>query len=953
MPVIHAPACFGRRVQGSCLRLRRRVFAALAAGAALSPAAPGVRAATLNVPGDCTIAAAIAAAAPGDTILVADGVYTDAVTIDGANGTSAAPITIKAATVGGARVRGFSANSSGNSKWTVNRSWWIIDGFRFGGTTPDEGIMTSTRLTVVRFSGATNTTLRRCYFENCGSTLSNLADQANTHLVDMLNGSASNVVERCEVKNSPSTGFHVVNTGADIYNVDNTFRYNFFTGNIGAVNGSGDSSSIRIGIGTDAAKANPTNALIEHNLWKDVVSSQVLIYLKCSNNTVSNNSFRDCAQGVTARRGPSNNFLGNYFFNSGGIRMREGGSSSGGGHTVENNYIEGALLDTSKKYRGIQVQAGQLEDGGNSGHVAMKYSTVRNNTVVYTGDHAFTFGNDWNTTSVECNIVVPYENKFLNNLFVNDAGQGVYRFTPSSPCNSGYDLTCPDPSTNVWCGNVVWSVGSGTPGYSRSGLTSNVDPQLTRDAFSNWVGSLSVAGVIPGDYGAHPPYRPLTTADVGPNSTYIAGEEDITNGLVGGWKFDEPNGSTTTADFSANGFTATIKNAASIVGGTVDFDGGTELADLPYNVLLQSAQFSVSLWAKTDALQPASTALFKSAGGDGLQSGFALMQTTSGAAFFRWSSGSASDGSLTSVDTGAAAWWHIVGTYDGSEMRLYVNAGTPVVDTTVAFGYNATPSSFVQLIGDSNGVANFVGQIDDVRVYNRALLDTEVSTLFANGPGSGGNNPPTISNIVDQTISEDGNTGALAFTVGDADTAAGSITLTSSSSNTTLVPNNSGNIAFGGSGENRTVTVTPASDQSGTATITVTVTDGIATVSDTLVVTVNAVNDAPTISNIADQTIDQDTSTCALAFTVGDVEMAAGSLTLSSSSSNTTLVPNNANITLVAMNRILGVRIGSSAVVTMLAGFFDAGGARVGALPNKDPRRRAPAMALGRRSASK
>jgi formylglycine-generating enzyme required for sulfatase activity len=99
-----------------------------------------------------------------------------------------------------------------------------------------------------------------------------------------------------------------------------------------------------------------------------------------------------------------------------------------------------------------------------------------------------------------------------------------------------------------------------------------------------------------------------------------------------------------------------------------------------------------------------------------------------------------------------------------------------------------------------------------------------------------GNTAPTISDIAAQTITEGNNTGALAFTVGDAQTAAGSLSVSGSSSNTTLVPN--ANIVFGGSGANRTVTVTPASSQLGTATVTVTVSDGSLTASDTFLLTV-------------------------------------------------------------------------------------------------------------------
>ena len=60
------------------------------------------------------------------------------------------------------------------------------------------------------------------------------------------------------------------------------------------------------------------------------------------------------------------------------------------------------------------------------------------------------------------------------------------------------------------------------------------------------------------------------------------------------------------------------------------------------------------------------------------------------------------------------------------------------------------------------------------------------------------------------------------------------------------------NIVFGGTGANRTVTITPAANQSGTATITITVTRcDSGTASDTFVLTVTAVNDLPTISDIA------------------------------------------------------------------------------------------------------
>ena len=155
------------------------------------------------------------------------------------------------------------------------------------------------------------------------------------------------------------------------------------------------------------------------------------------------------------------------------------------------------------------------------------------------------------------------------------------------------------------------------------------------------------------------------------------------------------------------------------------------------------------------------------------------------------------------------------------------------------------------------------------------------------------NDAPTITDIANQTINEEGNTGALAFTIGDIETVATSLSVSATSSDQTLLPN--ANLVIVGTGASRTITATPAANQNGTATVTVTVGDGTTTTNDTFTVTVNSVNDAPTLSAIANQAIDANSWTGALAFTVNDLETTAASLTLSKASTNLTLVP-TANI---------------------------------------------------------
>lgn len=118
-----------------------------------------------------------------------------------------------------------------------------------------------------------------------------------------------------------------------------------------------------------------------------------------------------------------------------------------------------------------------------------------------------------------------------------------------------------------------------------------------------------------------------------------------------------------------------------------------------------------------------------------------------------------------------------------------------------------------------------------------------------------GNTAPTLTSIPTQTILEDGALSAVSFTVGDNETAPGSLTVTGSSSDTGLVPN--GNIVFGGSGANRTVAVTPVANAFGSVAIVVTVSDGDLSTNTTFNLNISGVNDAPGFDPIANREVIQ------------------------------------------------------------------------------------------------
>ncbi len=206
---------------------------------------------------------------------------------------------------------------------------------------------------------------------------------------------------------------------------------------------------------------------------------------------------------------------------------------------------------------------------------------------------------------------------------------------------------------------------------------------------------------------------------------------------------------------------------------------------------------------------------------------------------------------------------------------------TLVPDSAILFGGSASNRTVTILPATNQfGSATLTLTVDDGTDTNSTSFTLTVTAV---------NDVPTITTIADQTTSEDTATSAIAFTIGDVETNATFLNVSGSSSDTSLVPLSA--FTFGGSGSNRTVTILPATNLYGSATITIFVDDGTDTNSTDFTLTVNPVNDIPTISAIADQTTDEDTSTSAIAFTIGDVETAASALTVSGSSSDTSLVP--------------------------------------------------------------
>ena len=80
-------------------------------------------------------------------------------------------------------------------------------------------------------------------------------------------------------------------------------------------------------------------------------------------------------------------------------------------------------------------------------------------------------------------------------------------------------------------------------------------------------------------------------------------------------------------------------------------------------------------------------------------------------------------------------WIHVAGSYDGNDMRIYINGALLGTESVGSFtlSQDTNDLAFGNRSDDTN--REFEGSIDDVRLYGVALSDTEVAHIATEGTG--------------------------------------------------------------------------------------------------------------------------------------------------------------------------------------------------------------------------
>ncbi|MDK9700708.1 MAG: choice-of-anchor D domain-containing protein [bacterium] len=76
------------------------------------------------------------------------------------------------------------------------------------------------------------------------------------------------------------------------------------------------------------------------------------------------------------------------------------------------------------------------------------------------------------------------------------------------------------------------------------------------------------------------------------------------------------------------------------------------------------------------------------------------------------------------------SWHFVVATYDGAQVKLYIDGALSGTHSQTAALGSFSNTARLQIGYSDNGYDRFAGKIDDVRLYNRALTESEVSSLY-------------------------------------------------------------------------------------------------------------------------------------------------------------------------------------------------------------------------------
>lgn len=298
---------------------------------------------------------------PGDTVIMANGTWTNQQVIFDAFGNENDSIVLKAETPGHVIL-------TGTSTLRIRGKYLKVDGLRFeGGYSADDG--------VIEFrSGSSKAYNSR--LTNTSVVNYNPSNSTNDYKWVSIYGQ-NNRVDHCYFEGKEHNGATLVvwvtpASSPNYHRIDhNYFAYRKDLGRNGG-------ETIRIGDSGNSIYN--SNSIIEYNYFEHCDGEIEIISNKSDDNIYRYNTFFESAGTLTLRHGDSCSVYGNFFF--GNNKARTGGVRIiGAGHKVYNNYFEN-LQGGQGDWRAALTMMNGVPDSPLNRYFQVEYAEVMFNTLV-------------------------------------------------------------------------------------------------------------------------------------------------------------------------------------------------------------------------------------------------------------------------------------------------------------------------------------------------------------------------------------------------------------------------------------------------------------------------------------------------------------------------------------------------------------------------------------------
>ena len=201
--------------------------------------------------------------------------------------------------------------------------------------------------------------------------------------------------------------------------------------------------------------------------------------------------------------------------------------------------------------------------------------------------------------------------------------------------------------------------------------------------------------------------------------------------VVGYWDFEEGAGEKTVDQSGINHLTLTgTAWTEGYLGTGLAFDG-TAFGSLEQALLPLEDGYTISAWIKTQNTRPAEKTVL-TIGQAGTPSYIRIFESFDGQMVIDTPSTGYRGGAIQ-VDTDT--WRHIAVTNDGSNIHWYTDGAL-----TYSWDVHSTPQSGVLpliLGSQADGQNGFQGSMDEVRIYDRVLEESEIANLYTTVPVTG------------------------------------------------------------------------------------------------------------------------------------------------------------------------------------------------------------------------